>query len=243
MSKKYKNMSYEDIRNLIEEIGNSNYENFVKAVVSFEKGIDDINVLDKVYVEFMDNDTKGLVHEDFDDMIAEFSEQEKDIDYDLDDDKEDDTRNINGYMATDVVIKTLTNRAGEKFKVANFSIAENDNMGGVHYTNCTAYNNKIDKVKDFKKGDFVHIFGKEKISYGKDDKEYVNLSILLAKMLKEKKVYKENDKTQNKQKSKSMGKTKMDKKKTSVKGKLKQYKEKADKTAKKSPKKAKANER
>ncbi len=163
-------MSYEDMRKLIEEIGNSNYENFVKAVVSFEKGIDDINVLDKVYAEFMDNDTKGLVHEDFDDMIAEFSEQEKDIDYDLDydlnDDKEDDTRNINGYMATDIEIKTLKNRDGEKFKVANFSIAENDDMGNVHYTNCTAYNDKIDKVKNFKKGDFVHLFGKEKISYG-----------------------------------------------------------------------------
>ncbi len=62
-------------------------------------------------------------------------------------------------------------------------------------------------------------------------------------MLKEKKVYKENDKTQNKRKSKSMGNVKTDKKKTSVKGKLKQYKEKVDKTAKKSPKKVKANER
>ncbi len=244
--------SYEDVRNLVEELGNSNYENFTKAIVSFEKGIDDINILDKVYAEFMDSDIKGLIHEDFDDFIAEYIEQENDIDYELDDDKEDvelddekddNTRNINGYMATDVEIKILNNRDGEKFKVANFSIAENDDMGGVNYTKCTAYNDKIDKVKDFKKGDFVHLFGKEKISYGKDDKEYVNLSILSAKMLKEKKVYKETGKTQNNKKSKSMGKTKTDKKKTSVKSKLKEYKEKTDKTSKKSPKKAKVNER
>ncbi len=235
-------MSYEDMRNLIEEIGNGDYENFVKAVLSYEKEIDDISILDEVYAKFMDNDNiKGLVHEDFDDMISECIEQENDIDYDLDNEKDDNTRNINGNMATDVEVKTLTNKNGEKFKVANFTIAENQEGGKVNYTNCTAYNDKIEQVKSFKKGDFVHLFGKEQISYGKNGKEYINLSILSAKMLKEK--VRATDKDKNNKKLKNISKIKTDKKKTSVKGKLKQYKEKADKTAKKSPKKVKANER
>ncbi len=235
---------YEYIRDVVETLMNENLENFVKSVISVEKGINDINVLDNVYYELMDSDVTNFLSEDIEGLIAEYTELENDKeDVKLDYEKDDDTRNINGYMANDIEIKTLTNRNGEKFNVANFSIAENDDMGNVHYTNCTAYNDKIDKVKNFKKGDFVHLFGKEKISYGKDDKEYVNLTILSAKMLKEKKVYKETDKTQNKKKSKSMGKTKTDKNKSSIKSKLKEYKEKAYKTVSKNKTKTKSNER
>ena len=39
----------------------SNYENYVKAVISLEKGIDDIDVLDKVFREFMDDDDLTLL--------------------------------------------------------------------------------------------------------------------------------------------------------------------------------------
>lgn len=61
-------MQYKEIRNLVEKLGNENYEDFIKAIVSFEKGINDMDALYKIYTEFMDSDTKGLLHEDFDYM-------------------------------------------------------------------------------------------------------------------------------------------------------------------------------
>lgn len=34
-------MQYPEIRNFVETLGNENYENFIEAIVSFEKGIND----------------------------------------------------------------------------------------------------------------------------------------------------------------------------------------------------------
>ena len=48
-------MDYDEIRKTIENITRENYGDFIKAVVSFEKGIDDKKVLDKIYDEYMMN--------------------------------------------------------------------------------------------------------------------------------------------------------------------------------------------
>ncbi len=69
-----KKMDYAEIRNTVEKLGNENYRNLIKALVSYEKGVNDENALDEIYEEFMDSDTKGLLHEDFDYMIEELRE-------------------------------------------------------------------------------------------------------------------------------------------------------------------------
>lgn len=43
-----------------------NYEGFIKALISFEKGINDEEVLDKLYQEYMDNDDISLLSDEFD---------------------------------------------------------------------------------------------------------------------------------------------------------------------------------
>ena len=52
-----------------------NHKDFVKAVISMEKGINDESSLDKIYDAYMANDTINLLHEDFDYMIEDLREQ------------------------------------------------------------------------------------------------------------------------------------------------------------------------
>ena len=69
-----KNMDYTAIRDRIEDMVNDNHRDFVKAIISIEKGINDENVLDKLYDAYMDNDSLNLLHEEFDYMIEKLSE-------------------------------------------------------------------------------------------------------------------------------------------------------------------------
>lgn len=64
-----KNSDFEDAKKTISNMIYSNYENYVKAVISLEKGIDDIDVLDKVFKEFMDDDDMTLLDEKIDSLI------------------------------------------------------------------------------------------------------------------------------------------------------------------------------
>ena len=50
-------MEYKDIRENLEEMMNDNYKDFIKALVSIEKGINDENALEEIYVLYMNNDT------------------------------------------------------------------------------------------------------------------------------------------------------------------------------------------
>lgn len=134
---------------------------------------------------------------------------------DIDTNKENqDKLNIDGNIVGDVEIKNLKSKDGKEFQVANFSIAQNDKDGNVLYMNCFAYGDKIDQVKGLKKGDFVHLFGKENLTQGKDGKEYMSLKVYSAKLLKAKEQVKINQSTKQT-------------KKPSALGKLKEYKEKA----------------
>ena len=133
-----------------------------------------------------------------------------------DSDKEtQDKLNMDGNLVGDVEIKNLKSKDGKEFQVANFSIAQNDKEGNVLYMNCFAYGDKIDQVKDFKKGDFVHLFGKENITQGKNGKEYTSLKVYSAKLLKAKEQVQTAQNAKKDQKSSTLGK-------------LKEYKEKAD---------------
>ena len=76
-------MNYEIIRDKIEDMVNDNHRDFVKAIMSIEKGINDERALDRLYDFYMENDSANLLNEEFDVMIEELREQGqiKDIPY------------------------------------------------------------------------------------------------------------------------------------------------------------------
>lgn len=67
-------MDFKEMRNTLEKMANDNFEDFTKALISFEKGINDKKYLDKVYQVYMDNDTMGLLNDEFDYLIGESRE-------------------------------------------------------------------------------------------------------------------------------------------------------------------------
>jgi len=64
-------MDYKAMRARIEDIVNDNHRDFVKAMISIEKGINNESVLDKLYDAYMDNDSLNLLHDEFDYMIGD----------------------------------------------------------------------------------------------------------------------------------------------------------------------------
>ena len=211
-------------------------------------GIQYEDTLVTVYDNYMNDKIMGLVDEKFYDYIDENEIEAPNLESAIEDrnntlsgkenEKEDkntmrkekvDTININGNIASDVNIKNLKSKDGKDFTVASFSIAENDKEGNVKYTNCLAYNDKVSSVENLKKGDFVHLFGKEKKSIGKDNKEYTSIKVYSVKLLKAKE--------QNKAKGKEIAENKQ-----SAMGKLKKYKAKASNQERESVKKDKGME-
>ena len=64
-------MDYKTMRARIEDIVNDNYRDFVKAIISIEKGGNDESALDKLYDAYMDNDSLNLLHDEFDYLIED----------------------------------------------------------------------------------------------------------------------------------------------------------------------------
>ena len=64
-------MDYKAMRDRIEDMVNDNHRDFVKAMISIEKDINDENVLDKLYDAYMDNDGLNLLHDEFDYLIED----------------------------------------------------------------------------------------------------------------------------------------------------------------------------
>ena len=175
-------MNYKEMRNTIEQMANENYEDFTKALISFEKGVNDKEALDILYDNYTNNDSLTLLNEEFDYMIDELRESGQ-IKENASLEKEDnDLVNIVG----DVEIVERENKNGEAFKVVNFSVVSKDDEGNKHYTNCSAYGEKGDIPKDFKQGDFVKLFGQERKSIDDNGKEHTNVRILASKLLKAK---------------------------------------------------------
>ncbi len=67
-------MNYKEIRNTLEQMANESHEDFAKALISFEKGINDKEALDKLYQEYMENDSMSLLNDEFDYLIEELRE-------------------------------------------------------------------------------------------------------------------------------------------------------------------------
>ena len=179
-------MDYKTMRNQIEDMVSDNHKDFVKAVISMEKGINDESALDKLYEAYMDNDTVNLLHEEFDYMIEELREQGQIKDLPYVQTEKDNLVNIVGNIVEKVDIVERENKNGETFKVANFSVVSKNDEGDKVYHNCSAYGEKSDIPKDFKQGDFVKLFGQIRTSVDDNGKEHTNIRVLSSKLLKAK---------------------------------------------------------
>ena len=138
--------------------------------------------------------------------------------------------NINANLI-EAPVKTTFLRDTEEVSVANFTLVKRYGKGK-EYIHCAVYGDKVTEVMKLSKDDFVHVFGKEKISQGKDGKEYMSLKVYSAKLLKAKEQVNTNQNTK-------------ETKKTSALGKLKKYKEKTGEKSREqsSPQKEKSVER
>ena len=69
---------------------------------------------------------------------------------------------------------TSFERDNEVVEVANFTLVKKYGKGK-EYINCSAYGEKVEKAKDFQKGDLVHVFGyfKEREKEGKKYKNFL----------------------------------------------------------------------
>jgi hypothetical protein len=114
-------MDYKTIRDKIEDMANDNYRDFIKAVISLEKGINDEDALDRLYNSYMENDSANLLNEEFDVMIEELREQGqiKNIPYVRK--EKDELVDIVGNIAGKIDVVERENKKGESFKVVNFS--------------------------------------------------------------------------------------------------------------------------
>ena len=179
-------MDYKTIRDKIEDMVNDNHKDFVKAIISMEKGINDESALNKLYDAYMDNDTVNLLHEEFDYMIEDLREQGQIKDLAYVQEEKDNLINIVGNVVGKVDVVERENKNGEAFKVANFSVVSKDDEGNKLYHNCSAYGEKSYIPKDFKQGDFVKLFGQIRTSIDDNGKEHSNVRILSSKLLKAK---------------------------------------------------------
>ena len=134
-----KNMDYKAMRNQIEDMVNDNHKDFVKAIISMEKGINDESALDKLYDAYMDNDTVNLLHEEFDYMIEELREQGQIKDLPYVQTEKDNLVNIVGNIVEKVDIVERENKNGETFKVANFSVVSKNDEGDKVYHNTSHF--------------------------------------------------------------------------------------------------------
>lgn len=174
-------MNFKDMKNTINEMINNNYEDFVKALISVEKGVNNKETLNSLYEQFMDNDGMNLLHEEFDYMIDELVNNG----VIKENDKEVELTEYVGNVVSDVKVEEVGGKNG-KFKVANFSIAVNDESGESKFINISAYGEKTKFVEDMKKGDFVKITGEERYSTDEKGNEYLNVKAVYSKVLKAK---------------------------------------------------------
>lgn len=64
-------MQFTEIKKQIEFMMQENYEDFIKALISIELGIEDKNVLNKVYNKYMENDDVNLIDGNLSDFVDE----------------------------------------------------------------------------------------------------------------------------------------------------------------------------
>ncbi len=86
--------------------------------------------------------------------------------------------NINANLISEVQFTEIDGNDG-KVKVANFTLFRKTGKEGEkkkEYINCNVYGEKTEIAKDFKQGDFIHVYGYFK-EVKRDDKEYKNFIV------------------------------------------------------------------
>ena len=86
--------------------------------------------------------------------------------------------NINGNLIGEVQVKTIQWKDW-LIAVANFTLFRKMGKTGEkkkEYINCNVYGEKTELTKDFKKGDFIHVYGYYK-EVQKEDKSYKNFIV------------------------------------------------------------------
>ena len=120
-------MSYREMKTILEQMAKENYEDFAKALISFEKGINDKVALDKLYTKYVENDNMSLLNDEFDYMIDELRENGEFRETKTVEKDSDDLVNIVGNVVGKVDVVERENKNGESFKVVNFSVvSKND---------------------------------------------------------------------------------------------------------------------
>lgn len=173
-------MDYKEMRKEVENMINNSYSDFVKAVVGIELGINDEKGLDLIYDKYMEDDSAGLLNENFDYIIDELKEQGKIIDNQTELSEDKSLVNIIGNISGEVKKTEISSGVN----VCNFSVVSKNDAGDKVYTNCSAYGSKAKDVENLKQGDFVKIFGEEKPYIDNNGKERKNIRVLSAKLLK-----------------------------------------------------------
>lgn len=189
-------MDYKDMRKEIENMINynsKNYSNFVKAIVGIELGINDEKSLDLIYEKYMEDDSAGLLNENFDYIIDELKEQGKIIDNQTDLSENKNLVNIIGNISGEVEKAEISSGVN----VCNFAVVSKNDVGDKVYANCSAYGSKVKDVENLKQGDFVKIFGEEKPYIDNNGKERKNIRVLSVKLLKSKDLNKEKPKKES----------------------------------------------
>ena len=97
-------MGFNETKQTINQMMNDNYKDFITALVSIEKGINDKRALDVVYEDFMTNDNASLLHENFDYSIENLREQGQLKQSDGIEVDQDDLVNIVGNVVGDIEV-------------------------------------------------------------------------------------------------------------------------------------------
>ena len=175
-------MEYKDIRENLQEIMNDNYKDFIKALVSIEKGVNDEKVLEEVYVLYMNNDTTGLLSDDFGYMIDDMKVQGMIVENVSDIEEKDNILNAIGHIVGEINYLERKNSNGNEFKMSNFliNIGEEDSPD---FINCFAYGEKSVNFKNLDEGDCIKVSGTIKTEISNEGKELKSLDIISSKLL------------------------------------------------------------
>lgn len=185
--------SFKELKSILENEINTNYETFIKALISVEKGINEMEALQELYDDYMANDTLGLLNELFEEKIDELREEGKikNVGTDI---EEDNLINLVGNIVKEPEILERETRDNKAFIVANFSIRTKDKDNKYSTINLSAYGEKSFEVKDFKKDDFIKVFGELRTNTDDKGNEYSNIRVFSTKLLKAKEQMKDSKK-------------------------------------------------
>ena len=106
-----------------------NHEYFVKALISFEKGVNDRKALGTLYERYMENDSMSLLNDEFDYMIDELRESGQIRDNVSFEKEDNDLVNIVGNVVGKMEVIERVSKTGEAFEVVNFSVVSKDAEG------------------------------------------------------------------------------------------------------------------